>query len=368
MSHKLAPALWISDYQGVIGAHGRGALARYGPGLQHDIARAVVACTIGLRGLVASARAFVWHTELMHRIALGDFELSIFSDGTYPLDGGAFFGVVPKVMWSKKVAADERNYCTAGLNSLLIRTGRQTVLVETGMGNKLSERMRKFYSQPAQLLDNLAAGGVAPEDIDIVINSHLHFDHCGWNTVRDKNGNIVPTFPRAKYYAPRGEWQYARHPSERDSISFISENYDPLVESGQMTLLDGGEEIVPGISVRIFAGHTAHMMGIIVRSPSVAKAPSIANSGGTAEAVPFPIAGINTACYISDLIPTTAHIDVTWGMSFDLYPLQTIESKKEYYARAIPEKWITVFTHDPTIPWARVEKDDTGKMIAKEVA
>ena len=291
----------------------------------------------------------MWHTELMHQITLGDFELSIFSDGTYPLDGGAFFGVVPKIMWAKKVPADERNYCTAGLNSLLIRTGRQTVLVETGMGNKLSERMRKFYSQPAQLLDNLAARGVVPEDIDIVINSHLHFDHCGWNTVRDKNGKIVPTFPRAKYYAPRGEWQYARHPSERDSISFISENYDPLVESGQMTLLDGGEEIVKGISVQIFPGHTAHMMGIIVQSPSAARNPT-------------------TACYISDLIPTTAHIDLTWGMSFDLYPLQTIESKKEYYARAIPEKWITVFTHDPTIPWARVEKDEAGKMIAKEVA
>jgi len=284
----------------------------------------------------------------MHRLTLGDFELSIFSDGTYPLDGGAFFGVVPKIMWSKKVAADERNYCTAGLNSLLIRTGRETVLVETGMGNKLSERMRKFYSQPAQLLGNLAGGGVAPEDIDVVINSHLHFDHCGWNTVRDKNGNIVPTFPRAKYYAPRGEWQYARHPSERDSISFISENYDPLVESGQMTLLDGGEEIVPGISVQMFPGHTAHMMGIIVQSPSSAR-----NS--------------TAACYISDLIPTTAHIDLTWGMSFDLYPLQTIESKKVYYARAIPEKWITVFTHDPKIPWARVEQDDSGKMIAREV-
>jgi len=285
----------------------------------------------------------------MHRITLGDFELSICSDGTYPLDGGAFFGVVPKIMWSKKVAADDRNYCTAGLNSLLIRTGRETVLVETGMGNKLSERMRKFYSQPAQLLDNLAARGVVPEDIDIVINSHLHFDHCGWNTVRDKNGKIVPTFPRAKYYAPRGEWQYARHPSERDSISFISENYDPLVESGQMTLLDGEEEIVPGISVLTLPGHTSHMMGIIVQSPSSAPKPA-------------------TACYVSDLIPTTAHIDLTWGMSFDLYPLQTIESKKEYYARAIPEKWITVFTHDPKIPWARVEQDQAGKMIAKEVA
>jgi len=314
----------------------------------------------------------------MHRIALGDFELSIFSDGTYPLDGGAFFGVVPKIMWSKKVAADERNYCTAGLNSLLIRTGREVVLVETGMGNKLSERMRKFYSQPAQLLDNLAAGGVAPEDIDIVINSHLHFDHCGWNTVRGKNGNIVPTFPRAKYYAPRGEWQYARHPSERDSISFISENYDPLVESGQMTLLEGGEEIVPGISVQIFPGHTAHMMGIIVRGGQGARQvpnahllqegqnPRFFQNPGEAG---HPASSHSaTACYISDLIPTAAHIDVTWGMSFDLYPLQTIESKKVYYARAIPEKWITVFTHDPKIPWAYVDKDEAGKMIAKEVA
>ena len=120
----------------------------------------------------------------MPSLTLGDFELSIFSDGTYPLDGGAFFGVVPKVMWSRKVTADERNYVQAGLNSLLIRTGKQTVLVETGMGNKLSERMIKFYGQPAKLLANLSATGIAPADIDIVINTHLHFDHCGWNTVQ----------------------------------------------------------------------------------------------------------------------------------------------------------------------------------------
>jgi glyoxylase-like metal-dependent hydrolase (beta-lactamase superfamily II) len=277
----------------------------------------------------------------MHRLTLGDFELSIFSDGTYPLDGGAFFGVIPKVMWSRKVEADDRNYVTAGLNSLLIRTGRQNVLVETGMGNKLSERMIKFYGQPAKLLDNLADGGVAPEDIDIVINSHLHFDHCGWNTVRDKNGKIVPTFPRAKYYAPEGEWQYARRPSERDAISYIPDNYDPLVESGQMTLLKGGEEIVPGISVKTFPGHTAHMQGVVVRS------------------------GGKTACYISDLIPTTAHIEITWGMAFDLYPLGTVESKKLYYAQSIPEKWLTVFTHDPKTPWAYLEKDESGKMVAR---
>jgi len=284
----------------------------------------------------------------MSSVTLGDFELSIFSDGTYPLDGGAFFGVVPKIMWSRKVEANEKNYVTAGLNSLLIRTqhprtGRQNVLVETGMGNKLSERMVKFYGQPAQLLTNLAAAGVGLEEIDIVINTHLHFDHCGWNTVRDAGRKIVPTFPRAKYYAPEGEWQYARRPSERDAISYIPDNYDPLVASGQMTLLKGGEEIVPGISVKTFPGHTAHMQAVIVQS------------------------GGQTACYISDLIPTTAHLELAWGMGFDLYPLQTIESKKEYYAKAIPEKWLTVFTHDPKVPWAYVERDEAGRIAAKGV-
>ena len=279
----------------------------------------------------------------MLSLTLGDLELSIFSDGTYPLDGGAFFGVIPKVMWSRKVVADERNYVQAGLNSLLIRTGKKSLLVETGMGNKLSERMVKFYGQPAKLLESLAAAKVSPEDIDIVINTHLHFDHCGWNTVRDKNGKIVPTFPRAQYYAPEGEWKYARQPSERDAISYIPDNYDPLVESGQMTLLKGGEEILPGISVKTFPGHTAHMQAGIVES------------------------GGRTACYISDLIPTTAHIELTWGMGFDLYPLQTIESRKQYYAKAIPEKWLTVFTHDPKTPWAYVEKDELGKMVARGV-
>ncbi|SPF38376.1 Beta-lactamase-like protein [Candidatus Sulfotelmatobacter kueseliae] len=318
----------------------------------------------------------------MHRLTLGDFELSIFSDGTYPLDGGAFFGVIPKVMWSRKVEVDERNYVTAGLNSLVIRTenprtGKQTLLVETGMGNKLSERMVKFYGQPAKLLDNLSAAGIAPEDIDIVINSHLHFDHCGWNTVRDKNGKIVATFPRAKYYAPEGEWQYARRPSERDAVSYLPDNYGPLVASGQMTLLKGGEEIVPGISVKTFRGHTAHMQGIIIRGchPEAARFSPPKDLGESPRAIaerdcnkardehPYEA----TACYISDLIPTTAHIDLTWGMGFDLYPLDTIESKKQYYAQAIPERWLTVFTHDPKTPWAYVERDEAGKMVARGV-
>jgi glyoxylase-like metal-dependent hydrolase (beta-lactamase superfamily II) len=278
----------------------------------------------------------------MHRLTLGDFELTAVSDGNYRLDGGAFFGVVPKVMWEKKVKADAENYLPVGLNSVVVRTGKQTVLIETGIGNKLPERMIKIFGQPAKLLDNLASAGVSPDDIDIVINSHLHYDHCGWNTVL-RGDKIVATFPNAKYYAPEGEWRHGRLQLERDAISYISENYDPLIKSGQMELLQGGREIVPGVSVKVFPGHTEHMQAVIIES------------------------GGQTACYISDLIPTSAHIDLTWVMAFDLLPLQTIESRKRYYAQSIPEKWLTMFTHDPDTPWAYVEKDERGKMVARPV-
>jgi glyoxylase-like metal-dependent hydrolase (beta-lactamase superfamily II) len=276
----------------------------------------------------------------MHRTTLGDFELTVVSDGTYFLDGGAFFGVVPKTMWSKKVTADALNRVDTGLNSLLVRTGDKNILVETGIGNKLPEKLVKIYTQPAKLLDNLQAAGVAPEDIDIVINTHLHFDHCGWNTVRPGD-QMVATFPKAKYYAQRQEWEHGRLQLERDAISYMSTNYDPLIESGQMVLLDGDAEIVPGVSVKIFPGHTANMQAVMVES------------------------GGKTACYISDLIPTSNHLDLTWVMAFDLFPLQTIESRKRYYARAIPEKWLTVFTHDDQTPWGYVERGERGKLELK---
>ncbi len=269
----------------------------------------------------------------MQKISLGDFELTAVSDGIYYLDGGAFFGVVPKVMWERKLPADEKNRVPTGLNSVVVRSGEKTILIETGIGNKLPEKMAKIYNQPARLLDNLAAAGIAPEDVDIVINSHLHFDHCGWNTIR--NGDkVVPTFPRARYYAQEGEWRHARQQHERDAISYMTVNYDPLVENGQMELLNGNREIVPGVSVEIFPGHTENMQAVIL------------HSGG------------KTACYISDLIPTRAHLDPTWVMAFDLSPIATIDNRKRYYARAIPEKWLTIFTHDSQIPWAHIELDE----------
>jgi len=276
----------------------------------------------------------------MHRLTLGNFELAAVSDGLYHLDGGAFFGVVPKSLWERKVKADEKNFLAVGLNSVIVRTGDHTVLIETGIGNKLPERMVKIYGQPAKLLENLGAAGISPEDVDIVINTHLHFDHCGWNTVR-QGDKFVATFPKAKYYVQEGEWQYGSHPSERDAISYISENYDPLIKSGQMQLLRGDHEIVSGISVKVFPGHTRHMQAVVVKS------------------------GGQTACYISDLIPTSWHLDLTWVMAFDLFPLETMASRKQYYAQAIPEKWLTMFTHDPNLPWAYVEKDEKGKMVVK---
>jgi glyoxylase-like metal-dependent hydrolase (beta-lactamase superfamily II) len=280
----------------------------------------------------------------MHRTTLGDFELTVLSDGTYCLDGGAFFGVVPKTMWSKKVTADEQNRLDAGLNSLLVRTGKKNILIETGIGNKLPDKMVQIYRQPAKLLDNLHATGVAPEDIDIVINTHLHFDHCGWNTVRRGDG-VVATFPNATYYVQEREWEHGRLQLERDAISYMSPNYDPLIESGQMVLLNGDQELAPGISVRIFPGHTAHMQAVMIES-------------GTGNEK-------KTACYISDLIPTSAHLDLTWVMAFDVLPLQSIESRKKYYAQAIPEKWLTVFTHDDAAPWGYVECGERGRLGLK---
>jgi glyoxylase-like metal-dependent hydrolase (beta-lactamase superfamily II) len=206
----------------------------------------------------------------------------------------------------------------------------------------MPERLVQIYTQPAKLLNNLQAAGVAPEDIDIVINTHLHFDHCGWNTVR-RGDKFVATFPKAKYYVQEKEWDHACLQLERDAISYMSRNYDPLLESGQMVLLSGDLELLPGISVKVFPGHTANMQAVIVES----------HGGGDAK---------KTACYISDLIPTSAHLDLTWVMAFDLFPLQTIESRKRYYAEAIPERWLTVFTHDDPTPWGYVEKGEKGKL------
>ncbi len=270
------------------------------------------------------------------RITVGDFELTMFSDGNYWLDGGPLFGIIPKALWLKKAACDEKNRVVLGLNSLLIRGGKQTVLVETGIGNKFDDRVRKVYEPEARLLGNLTAAGVAPDSVEVVINTHLHFDHCGWNTVRT-NGRVLPTFPRATYYAPEGEWQHGQKQYLRDRVSYISDNYNPLLESGQMKLVKEAREIIPGVSVRTIPGHTRYMQVVMIESQG------------------------QKACYVSDLIPTAAHLDLLWIMAYDLFPMEIIENKKRFYDEAIPGRWQVIFTHDPAIPWGYVKEMATGK-------
>jgi glyoxylase-like metal-dependent hydrolase (beta-lactamase superfamily II) len=277
------------------------------------------------------------------RTTVGDFELTILSDGTYLGDGGAMFGVVPKPLWEKRAPADAQNRILLGLNTVIVRTGQHTVAIETGIGNKLSDKLREIFDAREQLPNAFAAAQIRPEEIDIVVNSHLHFDHCGWNTTRTPGGRVVPTFPNARYFAHRGEVEHGHLQLERDAVSYISGNYDPLIASGQMTLLDTRpgqiEPIVPGISVECFPGHTAQLLAIHIESAG------------------------QHACYISDLIPTTAHLDITWVMGYDLDPVRCIAERKRFYQRAIPEHWLVLFTHDHHTPYAHIALNEKGKPV-----
>jgi glyoxylase-like metal-dependent hydrolase (beta-lactamase superfamily II) len=283
------------------------------------------------------------------RTQVGDFELTICTDGSYRLDGGAMFGVVPKMLWQKRAPADEQNRILLGLNTVVVRTGRQTVLIETGVGNKQPAKMREIHCNQELLPTSLAAAGISVEEVDIVINSHLHFDHCGWNTTLHPDGSVTPTFPNARYFAHRGEVEHGHLQLDRDRISYLSPNYDPLIESGQMTLLDdaairANPEVCAGVSVEVYPGHTAQLMAVHIESRS--------HGGATQH-----------ACYISDLIPTSAHLDPTWVMGYDLDPLECIAQRKRFYQRAIPENWLVLFTHDHETPMGRIGLNDKGKPV-----
>jgi glyoxylase-like metal-dependent hydrolase (beta-lactamase superfamily II) len=279
------------------------------------------------------------------RTTLGDFELTVLSDGPYYLDGGAMFGVVPKPMWEKRAPADAQNRILLGTNTVIVRTGTHLIVIETGIGNKLSEKQRGIFGAKEQLPSAFAAAGISLDEVDIVINTHLHFDHCGWNTTLTAEGKVVPTFPNARYFAHCGEVEHGHLQLERDAVSYVSANYDPLIESGQMTLLETPagsiSGIVDGISVEAYPGHTAQMLAVNI------------DSGG------------RRACYISDLIPTSAHLEPTWVMGYDLDPLTSIAERKRFYSRAIPEQWLVLFTHDHHLPMGYIGLNDKGKPVIK---
>jgi len=255
---------------------------------------------------------------------LGDFEVRRVNRVPYWWDGGAIFGVVPKTLWSRRLPADELNRVPLALNCYLLRTGEHSILIETGLGDKWDARARERMKLPAvteSLPEAIASQGIDPESIDIVINSHLHWDHCSGNTIVT-HGIAAPAFPRARYYTSRSEWNHAHERNLRDAISYIDANYDPLVESGRMILVDGDHEVVPGVWMRVAPGHNRDMM--IVTAESHAR----------------------TFCFLSDLVPTAAHVQPGWVAAFDLFPLQTIESKLRWLGAAAGGEWVCGFGHD----------------------
>ena len=255
---------------------------------------------------------------------LGDFELDIISDGAFRLDGGAMFGVVPKVLWEKQKAPDEKNRIRMGTNCLLVRTGREVLLIDTGLGDKNDAKFQAIYAYEEgarRLPAALAAAGVAPADVTHVVLSHLHFDHCGWST-RLEGERIVPTFANARYWMNRAEVGHARSPNERDRASYDGRNWEPLFEAGQVDLFDREAQIVPGVRALEVPGHNGSMCIVLIESRG------------------------EKAVFWADLVPTVAHLPYPWVMGYDLFPVTTMENKQLWLPRAAQEDWLCVFEHD----------------------
>ena len=271
----------------------------------------------------------------------GELELFVLSDGRLRLDGGAMFGVVPKALWSRKMPADERNRIALGTNCLLIRAAGKTLVVETGIGGKTDEKFNDIYAvdRPQGLVRALAGQGVSRKDVDIVINTHLHFDHCGGNTERGEDGEPVATFPNAEYVVQKGEYEHAMNPTDRDRASYMPENYEPLTRSGQWKMLEGNAEIVSGVEIMRVPGHTEHQQCVRLQS------------------------GGQTAFFFADMVPTVTHLPFAWIMGFDLFPLTTLAEKKRWIPQAVEEGWLCLFAHDLEVPAAYLSEKN-GKVVA----
>lgn len=273
------------------------------------------------------------------RYTVGDFELISLYDGTFRLDGGAMFGVVPKALWEKKTHADDANRIPLTMRPLIVRDGKRTVLIDAGLGDKEPEKFYRMYAADrSRTLDHaLAEAGIAPDDIDLVLASHLHFDHAGGFTVRDSAGRIKPRFPKARYVVRRGEWIDATHPHERNRASYLVDNFVPLAEAGVLDFLDEDGPVVPGIRVQRTGGHTMHHQIIWIES------------------------GSDRAVFLADLIPTSAHLPDAWVMGYDLYPMDSLFAKQAF-ARAVARRESMIFfEHDPVIPAAFITEQD-GKL------
>ena len=276
--------------------------------------------------------------SLFRTTSVGALRVHALEAGLQRLDGGAMFGVVPKPLWEKRIPADERNRIPLALRCLLVEAPHALVLIDTGVGNKESQKFTDIYGienrgSPTRLEDALAAAGFRPDDVDLVVNTHLHFDHAGGDTLRDEQGRIVPAFPRARYLVQRRELEFARLPNERVRASYLPDNYRPLVEAGLVDTLDGESLVTEGVRVLPTPGHTPFHQSVLIESRG------------------------EVACFLADVCPTSAHVPLPWIMGYDLEPLVTLETKRALWARAREEGWLLVFEHDPEVPWGRLSPD-----------
>ncbi len=282
---------------------------------------------------------------LVQSRTVGSLRVHALQAGLQQLDGGAMFGVVPKPLWERKIPADARNRIPLGMRCLLIEHPDALVLVDTGVGNKESAKFHDIYGVenspvgsvgPTQLQSALAEAGFAPADVDVVIDSHLHFDHAGGNTMVDESGAVSLAFPNARYIVRRGEWDWAHQTNERTAASYFPANFDPLRDAGRLELVDADGEVLPGIALRRTPGHTPHHQGILVTS------------------------GAERLFYVADLAPTVAHVPLPWIMGYDVEPLVTLETKRAVWREASAEGWLVMFEHDASHAWGRIVADGRG--------
>jgi glyoxylase-like metal-dependent hydrolase (beta-lactamase superfamily II) len=279
---------------------------------------------------------------------IGHVDLHLISDGLAWLDGGGAFGLVPRVVWEKLLAPDESNRVPLSINCLLVCSKGKTILVDTGLGDHLSRKQRQFFGlsrSNGNLISALSRLGTTPEAVDIVINTHLHADHCGGNTTRrGEDEHLVPTFPNAEYWIQRLEWADATLPNERTRSTYLTQNYLPLQAAGQLRLLNGDTRVTDDVRTVITRGHTRAHQSVVIESQG------------------------EVALYTADLATLAVHFErLAWVTAYDVEPLETIETKRRWQQWALERNALIVFPHDTQMPTARVLEDETGKLRLEPV-
>ena len=275
---------------------------------------------------------------------LGSVQLITLSDGFFGLDGGAMFGVVPRTLWETRLPPDDSNRIPLGMRPLVVRDGTRTLLIDAGCGDKMDAKSAEIYKLDRRYhLDHaLAEAGLTAADIDIVLASHLHFDHVGGFTAIDRSGAIVPRFPNARYIAHRAEWEDATHPHERNRASYLQENFVPLRDAGVLTLVDDDAEIIPGVRYRRSGGHTPNHQVVMIHSAG------------------------KTAVFTADMYPTSVHVPDPWLMGYDLHPMDTLAFKRAFAREAIDNGYLLFFEHDPSMAAGYLREKD-GKRFVERV-